>query len=366
MAHTKVTINSPNSFITALSQFAVTCGWHVLVEGNDLPIDGAGVTDGKRLVIKSPGGGTFAHFRAANGKDIFPTVPVVTPPGGIPPAPLYKYGVGLTCSTAFTETPPSGLWYDQIGVTRNVAQEIIGVGIPLLQSAECTVYFNHIAEPAELIIASIELYPGFFQHIAVGEVYKIGAWTGETVFSASCSSAKMFPTSIEQGFVDANSCQLFASNVDANTFLHVNIDAAPLRTPEVIWASSGTLTGKGYTGKRLAFPVVHKNALAAHPKIPHYGYLQSQTPSDYGRNVNTLNCISVNLPLAVYVLRDPNGLENYSQCGYIPGTYYISTRNVAPASVYNVDYPSSGDTYQAFPHTTRGGTMGYDGFSIRQ
>jgi len=102
------------------------------------------------------------------------------------------------------------------------------------------------------------------------------------------------------------------------------------------------------------------------PKIPHYGYLQSQTSADTGRNVNTLNCITVNLPLAVYVLRDPDGLANFSQCGYVPGVYFISTRNVAPAQTYTINYPESGTLYQAFPQTSRGGPMGYDGISIKQ
>jgi hypothetical protein len=155
-------------------------------------------------------------------------------------------------------------------------------------------------------------------------------------------------------------------NVASNTFLRANIDAAPLRTPEVLWAGSGKIAGVGYTGKRIGLPIVHNSALSISPKIPHYGYLQSQNANDTGRNVNTLNCISVNLPIAVYVLRDPDGLENYSQCGYVPGVYCISTRNVAPGSLYNVDYPASGNLYQAFPQTSRGGVLGYDGISIKQ
>jgi hypothetical protein len=355
MAHSKLTISSPDEFIVALSAFAAANGWTVLYEGDDLPIDGGAATDGKRLVLNSPAGSTFAHIRAANGKPIF-----TAQNGGI------MYGVGLTCSTAFTENPASGKWFDQTGATKDSAGQVIGVGIPLHASTTCNVYFNHVSDPAEMIIASVELFPGSFQHIAVGEVYKIGSWTGGTIYSASHGSAGMFATASSQQAIEATTCHLFGMHQTGNTYLRANIDAAPLRTPEVLWAGSGAIGGVGYTGKRIGLPIVHNAALAIAPKIPHYGYLQSQSADDTGRNVNTLNCISVNLPIAVYVLRDPDGLENYSQCGYVPGVYCISTRNVAPGSLYNVDYPASGNIYQAFPQTSRGGVLGYDGISVKQ
>jgi hypothetical protein len=358
MAYSCVSVSTPNEFITALSIFAKAVGWTVKYEGDDLPIDGTATTDGKRLVLSSPAGSTFAHFRAANGKRIFPTH---TTNG-------YMYGVGLTCSTAYTESPASGFWYDQTGAIANSSSEVIGVGIPLLNGTAMDVYFNHISDPAEMIIASVEIYTGFFVHIAVGEAYKIGSWTGGTICSASYNSALMLPATLSQSVLDSTSNQIFATNTNANTFLRANIDAAPNRTPEVLWAGSGILTTavSGYTGKKMALPVVGKSALSSCPKIPHYGYLQSQSANDPGRNVNTLNCISVNLPLAIYVLRDPDALANYSQCGYVPGIYFISTKNVAAKSIYSVDYPSSGINYQAFPHSIRGGSLGYDGFSVKQ
>jgi len=357
MAFLKSTISSPNDFITQLSAFAASAGWSVLAEADDLPIAGGSVANGKRLVLCSPSATTFVNLRSANGAKIFPTQNT-----GV------YYGVGITGSTAFTESPASGLWYDQTGATKNASGEFVGAGIPLHAATECNVYFNHVSDPAQMIIASVEVFAGCFQHIAFGELQKIGTWTGGAIYSASHNSSGMFASSMTQAVVESTSCQLFGANIYSNTFLRVNIDAAPLRSPEVLWASSGPATGLGYTGKRLGLPIVHRSSLsdATLPKIPHYGYLQSQSASDYGRNVNTLNCISVNLPIAVYVLRDPDGLANYSQCGYVPGVYCISTRNVAPGSVYSVDYPSSGINYQAFPQTSRGGVTGYDGISIKQ
>ncbi len=358
MAYSQVDIFGPNSLLVALRTFAAANGWTVLVDTDDLPIDGTDTSDGKRLVIQSPSGDTYAHFRAANGKNIFTTHATAG----------YRYGLGLVCSSGFTETPPSGKWFDQGGATKNAAGQVVGVGIPIRSdgAAPLKAYFNHITSPSEMIILSVELFPGFYQHMAVGEIQKIGNWTGGTLYSASCSSSKMFPTSFAQGTLEATCGHLFGVNADSNTYLRANIDAAPLRIPEVLWAGCAPSTGFGYTGKRIALSVVNASALATMPKIPHYGYLQSQNSSDPGRNVNTLNCISVNLPIAIYVLRDPDGLENYSQCGYVPGVYCISTRNVAPSSVYSVDYPSSGVNYQAFPQTIRGGLFGYDGLSIKQ
>jgi hypothetical protein len=102
------------------------------------------------------------------------------------------------------------------------------------------------------------------------------------------------------------------------------------------------------------------------PKIPHYGYLQSQDSKDVGRNANTLNCISVNLPIALYVQRDPDALRNYSQVGYVPGLDAISIRNAAAGQTYEISYPNSDNLYQVFPHVKRGGGFGYDGISIKQ
>ncbi|HMM22688.1 MAG TPA: hypothetical protein PKA10_18370 [Selenomonadales bacterium] len=361
MAYEKTTVAGAIELLNKLRDFAAVCGWTVLVETDDLPIDGTATSDGRRLVIKSPDETVFASFRSAKGKKIFPTQINLG----------NAHGLGLVCASGFVEHPPSGLWYDQPGATKAVSQEVIGVGIPVHPTAEQTVYFNHIVEPSEMIVLSLEVLPGVFQHMAVGQAHKIGSWTGGTIYSASRNSYGMFTAGFTKGQIEGESNHLFGLSKNASTFLRCDIDSAPLRTPEVLWASGGPNSGDvaaGYTGKMLALPVLNIDCLAAAwlPKIPHYGYLQSQSSTDTGRNVNTLNCISVNLPLAVYVLRDPDGLANFSQCAYVPGVYFISTRNVAPGSAYAINYPESGTLYQAFPQTSRGGAIGYDGISIKQ
>lgn len=360
MAYEKhILTGGPDELINLLRDYAVSCGWTILVESDDLAVDSSGMIDGRRLVINSPSGKTYASFRSANGRKIFKTQNTGS-------------GLGLVCAAGFEEFPSTGYWYDQPGVTKATNQEVIGVGIPLQPApVSQTVYFNHISDPSELILISVEIADKTYQHMAVGEVQKVGSWTGGTIYSASRNSASMFTDAFTPEKIENTSNHLFGLSNSASTFLRADIDGAPMRVPEILWAAGGPNTGgvnAGYTGKTLALPIMNVNCLTAAwlPKVPHYGYLQSQNATDTGRNVNTLNCISVNLPLAVYVQRDPDTLMNFAQCGYVPGVYFISTRNIAPSQIYNVNYPASDITYQVFPNVKRGGVFGYDGIAIQQ
>ena len=284
-----------------------------------------------------------------------------------------KSGIGLTSSTDYLAVPPSGLWYDQPNVIQTKAGEPIGVGIAVKPTANYRLYCNFINDPAVMMIFSLELEPGYFQHLALGEVSKVGGWSGGTLVSGSRNSYKMFTTNAawEMQIVESENNHLFGMSEYASTFVRVDVDAAPLRVPAVLWASAGPdVAGpsSGFTGKILASGLTNLNFLsnAKFPKVPHYGYLQSQSATDVGRNVNTLNCISVNLPLALYIQRDPDKLYNYSQIGYVPGVYAISLRNVAPTHLYEISYPQSGNLHQVFPHAHRCGVFGYDGISIKQ
>lgn len=358
-------VTSPDEILLKIRDFAEGQGWTVLENLTpDLPLDGESVSDGVRLSIRSPGDGeVVANFRSANGKKIFETQKNVD----------NAFGIGLVCSTTYTSNPPSGKWYDQPGATKHVSQQVIGVGIPAKPDSSYRLYLNAIALPAPLMVVSLEVGSGVFQHLAFGIAQKIGAWTGGIIYSGSRNSYGMFTASAEFDPVDIEreSNPLFGMAKQASTFLRVDIDAAPLRLPAVFWASAGADNAEaqyGFTGKILALPVKKKDMLteAWDPKIPHYAYLQSQEPTDTGRNLNTLNCVTVNLPLALYVQRDPDGLRNFSQCGYVPSVSFVSTRNVAPGQTYEISYPESGQLHQVFPFTRRGGIYGYDGFSVKQ
>ena len=160
------------------------------------------------------------------------------------------------------------------------------------------------------------------------------------IFSGSRNSYNMFTSSatFEATAIESESVQLFSMTTCAATFLRADIDAAPLRSPSVLWASAvkndAADISCAYTGKQLALPVKTKDVLADENKgwnayILDYSLLQSKDTTDTGCNVNTLNCITMNMNLVAYALRDPDGLRNFSPLGYVPGVYFISMRNVA-------------------------------------
>ncbi|WP_371366309.1 hypothetical protein SRRS_07250 [Sporomusa rhizae] len=339
--------------------FKVGNTWNFTVRKQTIITPGV---DGKRLTIKK--GDIYACFRSANGKPIFKTQLNATSDNA--------YGIGLVCSTNYSSTPISGYWFDQPNATKlKSTQEVIGVGIPCKPCNNYRLYCNAISDPSDLLLFSLELEPGYFQHIAVANANKVGAWNGGTVYSASRNSVRMFPGSWDVSILESESNHLFGMSKYSSTFLRVDIDAAPLRMPGVLWASGGPDTADAqacYTGKMLALGVMNNDCLTASwlPKVPHYGYLQSQNADDSGRNTNTLNCISVNLPMALYVMRDPDSLRNFSQVGYVPGVYAISLYNIAPGQLYEISYPQSGNLHQVFPHVHRKGIFGYDGISVKQ
>lgn len=356
------------AILQKVGEFAAAQGWTVLQNCVvDVPIDGTGTSDGVKLALKSPDSKVFGVFRSAAGKKIFPSQN----------NEQNAHGIGLVACTAHTNNPPSGFWYDQPNAPVFVAnQEVIGAGIPVKPQGEHTLYCNAILEPAPMLIVSVET-AGVFQHLALGALEKIGDWDGGLIFSGSRNSYNMFTSSatFEATAIEAESVPLFSMTTCAATFLRADIDAAPLRSPSVLWASAGKNDAAdiscAYTGKQLALPVKTKDVLADENKgwnayIPDYSLLQSKDATDTGCNVNTLNCITMNMNLVAYALRDPDGLRNFSPLGYVPGVYFISMRNVAPGQLYEISYPKSGMLHQVFPYTRRRGLYGMDGFSIQQ
>ena len=366
MAYQKYTgLTNAVSILAKISEFAAAQGWTVLENNvDDLSIDGSGGSDGVKLSLSSPNSTVFVNFRSANGKKIFDTQKNDN----------NAYGIGLVCSTAHTNKPASGKWFDQPNAPVHVGtQQVIGVGIPINPAGNHTLYINSILDPAPLLLISVET-DGVFQHLAAGYLEKIGDWDGGIIFSGTRNSVNMFTAStvFDSTAIEAESTPLFAMTTNANTFLQADIDAAPLRLPSVLWASAGPQDSSNisyaYTGKQLALPVKTNEVIGSqwNAFISDYTDLQSENTTDSGRNVNTLNCITVNMNLVVYALRDPDGLRNFSPVGYVPGFYFISMRNISPAQTYEISYPKSGALHQVFPYTRRRGKFGMDGFSIKQ
>jgi len=366
MAYTAYSgLTGPDAILKKISEFVLANGWTILENCvDDLSVDDSGTYDGKRLCIQNASGTVFASFRSANGSKIFETQRNIK----------NAYGIGLIGSTAHTNKPASGHWYDQPNVTREYGtQQAIGVGIPVNPAGTYTLYCNVITKPADMLVISIT-DGAVYQHLAIGYLEKIGTWDGGLILSGSRNSYDMFTTSttFDSTTIETESTPIFALCEQANTFLRIDMDNAPNRATSVLWASAGKNDTDSfancYTGKQMALPVKSASADSANwnAHIPDYRKLMSESSTDTGKNINTLNCITVNMNLVCYVLRDPDALRNFSPVGYVPGIYFISLRNAAPAQTYEISYPTSGALHQVFPYTRRRGIYGMDGFSVKQ
>lgn len=206
-------------------------------------------------------------------------------------------------------------------------------------------------------------------HLIVGNLIKYDEWMGGIIFTGSANRYNMLDSVNlyeHDKTSDRHIYPVFSSGKYSNTFLRIDIDDAPsVARGQIHWASSGE---DNITGKPLSLPIRtgSGNTVYGNGLIPHYYYLQSHDRLDSGRNINTLNCVTLNLPLYAAVRIDPDQLDNYAAAGEILGVYFISTYNIQTASVYEINYPMSNDTCQAFSVGKRRGNYGFDGISIKQ
>ena len=100
--------------------------------------------------------------------------------------------------------------------------------------------------------------------------------------------------------------------------------------------------------------------------IPHYANMQSASNLDWGRNINTLNCITINMPLYMAVRVDPDVLDNYAGVGSVCGLYFVCMFTMQTSLAYDMSYPKSNDLCQVFSYSMRRGRFGFEGISVRQ
>lgn len=350
--------------LAKMSAFASANGWSILEDCvDDLPIDGSGVTDGKKLFIKN--GDVYGFFRTQHGKAIFPGYPTFDATNG--------EAIALIGGTGYVAAPPSGFWYDQANKSCDYNGNAVGCGVWIGKpdtGKDIKLFCNAITTPSIMLIFTI-VQDGYYQHLAVGQIDKVGNWTGGAFISGTLSSYQISHAISGLPTLDGIANHMFATSNGSSTFIQAEVDSAPQRTVPVLWLNVGSPAKtqvSGYTGKVAGSHIVNHDCLQADwlPKIPHFGYLQSQSATDYGRDVNTLNCISVDLQIGIYAQRDPDALNNFSLMGYIPGVFAISMKNVAPGQLYEISYPQSGSMHQVFPCCLRGGALGYDGIAIKQ
>lgn len=374
MAYVKYTdLSTPNDVLSKIAEFVKSKNYTVVEDMmDDLNIYDMSSTDGKRLVFKNKTNSYFINMRSANGVNIFgDTNSSVQDKVSISSNLSTNYsGIGMTVSEGYSKTQR---WYAQYNVPVKFSTTTgLGVYMPIATGNLYTLYCNEIlssdSKKSTLIFTIMKQASKYHQvsHLVVGDLEKYDTWDGGIFFSGSANiytykdSIKLYDDSNVTS--DSYILPILSSGPQTNTFLRINIDEAPTQPRGYIyWASSGT---DSVTGKPLSLPIRVDNN--SNGNIPHYYYLQSHSRLDWGRNVNTLNCITINLPLYMAVRVDPDVLNNYAAVGSVIGIYFISTLNLQAGSVYEINYPKSNDTCQAFPMGRRRGTYGFDGISIKQ
>lgn len=234
-------------------------------------------------------------------------------------------------------------------------------------------YCNNIVYPEDVVSFSLvrnqnDKEKNYYQttHLIFGKLTKYDYWKGGVFFTGSANHTMIATAGYcytDDDIADRYILPVFSSGKVSNTYLRADIDEAPLDDRgSVLWASSGT---DNETGKKLSLPLrLDENG---NGKIPHYYYMQSHGRLDWGKNINTLNNYTVNMPLYFSVLRDRDDDNEYSAAGYVEGIYFCCLLNMQTTFLYNIMYPTPHNIYQVFPaRGQRRGVNGFDGISIQQ
>ena len=368
-------LSSPNEVLEAIASYIKEKGYEVVQDViDDLNIYDRTTTDGKKLIFKDKTKNYFICLRSANGTQIFGDTDETKQDDATKSTSTAYYGIGMTVSEGYSSAKR---WYAQYNAPVKLkTTDVLGVWMPVPTTIDntpvkYTLYCNDVVLPSNSLIFSLVKEDDTYHqcaHLAFCNLFKFEEWTGGALFSGSATINMMdsaYRCFVHNNTADSYILPLFSSTTgDSNTFLRIDIDDAPSdERGNILWASGGS---NNETGKRLSLPIRTASYDSTNGKVPNYYWLQSKDRLDWGKNINTLNCITVNLPLFVAVLVDPDALGNYASVGTISGVYYVSTLNMQTACTYEMSYPKSGDLVQVFPMGKRRGFYGFDGISIKQ
>ena len=371
MAYVSYTnLTTANEVIEAMATY-ITSLSYVIVQPlvDDLNIYDRASSDGKKFCFQNRDGEYFILLRSVNGTQVFGTtndaaMDITTPDTN----PNYT-GVAMTVAEGYSST---ARWYNQYHSPRAKASvQVYGVFMPVDEGHNYTytLYCNNISQPTDTITFTLVKDNDTYMqhsHLIYGDVNKYDSWEGGAFFSGS-SPISMMDNAIRcyehTQQADQYIMPVCCSSTVSNSFLRINIDEAPLvARGEIYWASSGT---NNETGKKLSLPV--RTGENMNGKIPHYYYMQSKSRLDWGRNICTLNAITINMPIFLAVIVDPDVLDNYAAVGHLTGLYFISNLNMQTGHVYEISYPESNKLCQVFSICgKRRGRYGFDGLSVQQ
>lgn len=368
-------LSSPNEVLSAIADYVKSMGYEVVQDViDDLNIYDKTTTDGQKFIFKDVTKNYFICLRSANGTQIFGDTDETKQDSTTKSTSTAYYGIGMTVSEGYSSAKR---WYAQYNAPVKLkTTDVLGVWMPVPTEIDntpvkYTLYCNDVALPSNSLVFSLVKEDDTYHqcaHLAFCNLFKFEEWTGGALFSGSATinmMANAYSCFVHNNTADSYILPLFCSTVgDSNTFLRIDIDDAPSdERGNILWASGGS---NNETGKRLSLPIRTASYDSTNGKVPNYYWLQSKDILDWGKNINTLNCITVNLPLFVAVIVDPDELENYASVGAISGVYYVSTLNMQTACTYEMSYPKSGGLVQVFPMGKRRGYYGFDGISIKQ
>lgn len=369
-------LSTPDEILVKIAEYVSSKGYTILENAvDDLNVYDMSSSDGKKLVFKSRSSSYFYALRSANGTNIFGTTDESEMASKVHDTSNTYNGIGVIVSEGYSKTVR---WYNQGGIPvsyKGTTAE--GLFMPVaVKNNEGTalnytysLYCNNVTKDSAdtLLFTVVKENDSYKQcaHIVIGEIEKYSTWTGGAFFSAS-ATASMIGTSWScfehTKTADSVILPILSSGSVSNTFLRIDVDDAPSdNRGKITWASSGI---DNVTGKRMSLPI--RTSVNSNGLIPNFWNMQSHSRLDWGGNVNTLNCLSINFPMYVAVSRDPDSLNVYATAGQLYGIYFVNDLNMQTGIVYTLNYPSSGSNCQIFSMGKRRGTYGYDAISIKQ
>lgn len=307
MAYEIGTALNPSDLLDKIRVFLIIQGWTVDAFTVEAP--------GKRLHMHK---GMF-YLNAKSSDDS--SAPIWATGGATPQ-------IGLNVGTGYN---PATSWRDQAGVVLNTTNVPVGAAVGLPSGAIVGYRFDYDDTYKSMVIY-VQATTGVWRWIGFGEsLIKAGAWTGGAWIA---SSANYYFSTYTQGPGHNNqlSAYPFGAHQDyynvALVYIRADVDAYVSK-----WVSCSPVDGTGKAGST---------------NVPGGGApISGNVPSLVGlidRARNSLNSLSVLLPVQLFAVRDAGGL---SLLGTLPNVYATNITGMVPGQSYQqgVDWftPFPGD-----------------------